>query len=100
MKFLIDECVSTGSKSFAVQGQKSVFSTNALGTGASDRDLLDYVKANRMILVTTDKKFVVNALAENVPVVYMQNKVEIWLKPKRLDRIADHLKTNEEIIRA
>lgn len=101
MKYLLDECITIHEIDYYVHGAKNIHSVQVLGKGAKDHQILKYAKDNKMILVTADKKFVVNSLAEGVSVIYKCSHTgkELSLKPKRFDRIATYLKRKSDVIR-
>ena len=100
-RYLLDECITIHDIGYYVNGAKNIHSVQVLGNGAKDSQILKYVKDNKMILVTADKKFVVNSLAEGVSVVYKcsQTGKELFLKPKKFDRITTYLKRKSDVIR-
>lgn len=101
MKYLLDECITIHEADYYVKGAKNIQSVQVLGSGVKDSQILKYAKDNKMILVTADKKFVVNSLAEGVSVIYKCSHTgkELFLKPKKFDRITDYLKKKSDIIR-
>ncbi len=99
-KFLIDECIS---KRLCVGDSDFIKSVDILGEGASDRKVFDVVKDTNTILVSDDKRFLFNALANNRTVWY--HKEGILIKPviqkdtKYSDVLTFYLqKTNEIVI--
>lgn len=101
MKYLLDECITIHHTDYHVNGAKNINSVQVLGKGVKDFQILEYVKDNKMVLVTADKKFVVNSLVEGVSVVYKCSNTGkvIFLKPRKFDRIATYLKRKSDVIR-
>jgi rRNA-processing protein FCF1 len=101
MKYLLDECITIHDSDYYVTGVKNIRSVQALGEGVKDSQILKYAKENKMVLVTADKKFVVNSLAEGVSVVYKCSHTgkELFLKPRKFDRITTYLKRKSDVIR-
>jgi len=73
MKFLLDECVS---KNTAL-GDDFIQSIDVLGEGASDKEVFKLVKDTKTILVSNDKRFILEALVENKSVWYQEKGILI-----------------------
>ncbi len=73
MKFILDECINKKSG----LGDDFISSTDVLGYGASDKEVFELVKDTNSILVSNDKRFILDALVENKPVWYQEKGILI-----------------------
>jgi len=96
-KYLIDENVS--SKINAIVDIDSIRAVDYLGKGASDDQVLELAEKTKTIIVTRDKRFVINALGKSFAVVDLNQGVLITPKvEKYVDIITAYLQKTEEIV--
>lgn len=76
-KILLDECVMSSSKNRKMADSTGVYqcSTDVLGQGAPDDQVMQFAKTNNYLLVTQDTRFVIKCIANGVPVAYYDKKI-------------------------
>lgn len=99
-KYLLDEC--NGSRSS--RGGLFVRSVDLIGGGASDQEVMKLSKRIGTIIITCDKKFVLNILLDNNPVIYKCENKTTMIIPKIIndpmfsDPITHYLLSSETVV--
>jgi len=95
--YLLDENVSSNKN--AIVDSDSIRAVDYLGRGASDDQVLELAQKTKTIIVTKDKKFIVQALGDLRPVVDYNRGIIIRPKvEKYVDMVTAYLEKTKGIV--
>jgi len=96
-KYLLDENVSC--KKDTIVDSDSIRAVDILGRGASDDQVLELAQKTKTIIITNDKRFIVQALGDLRPVVDYNRGILITPKvEKYTDMITAYLQKTKGIV--
>lgn len=104
-KYLIDECLDL--KKGVCKNGEYLLSTNVLGAGAPDHEILDYAIKKNLILVTNDMKAALRTAMKNHPIVFYQREGKSFkinaeelgeLSRKFSDSVTFYALENDEVV--
>jgi len=103
--FLLDECLTFPNS--LRKNREMVMSVDVIGEGATDQEVLEYCKKNKLVILTNDKKFSINIAIDQHDVILFNHrnnksytiKVEENLEFMKFnDPITYQLLTSENVI--